>query len=112
MDHDKRVNLRVPKRLWDALEAERTRMSRAAGAEVKVSAVVRSVLERGLKLMPLCPVCGTQLFRPKIPKYRTVGPKGARWKQLIVLCSGCPTQCEIDEEYMVVSSFKARRRGA
>lgn len=49
MKHDDKVDVRVPHELRGALERERRRMSKAAGAEVKTSAVIRSILERALK---------------------------------------------------------------
>lgn len=48
MEHEGKLGLRLPLPLLDALEQERKRRSRAAGAEVKTSAVVRAVLERAL----------------------------------------------------------------
>jgi hypothetical protein len=49
MKHDGVVAVRVPSELRAALEQERVRMSRKAGAEVKTSAVIRAILERALK---------------------------------------------------------------
>lgn len=43
------IYARVPYALRGALERERKRMSKAAGAEVKTSAVIRSLLEQALK---------------------------------------------------------------
>jgi len=48
MEHEGKLGLRLPLPLLDALEQERKRRSKAAGAEVKTSAVVRAVLERAL----------------------------------------------------------------
>ena len=48
--HDKKVDVRLPSELHDALEAERLRMSRIAGVEVKTSAVIRAILKK--KLLP------------------------------------------------------------
>ncbi len=42
------VGVRMPRKLKGALERERRRMSRAAGAEVKTSAVIRALLEQAL----------------------------------------------------------------
>lgn len=42
------VGVRMPRKLRSALERERKRMSRAAGAEVKTSAVIRALLEQAL----------------------------------------------------------------
>ena len=42
------IGIRVTQELMGALEQERKRMSQKAGAEVKMSAVVRSILERAL----------------------------------------------------------------
>ena len=42
------VGVRMPRKLKSALERERRRMSRAAGAEVKTSAVIRALLEQAL----------------------------------------------------------------
>jgi hypothetical protein len=42
------IYARVPRALRSALEQERKRMSKAAGAEVKTSAVIRAILEREL----------------------------------------------------------------
>lgn len=43
-----KVDVRLPRELRRALERERLRMSKALGAEVKTSFVVRSLLERAL----------------------------------------------------------------
>lgn len=48
MSQDETIGVRVPRALRDALERERRRMSRAAGAEVKMSATIRALLERSL----------------------------------------------------------------
>ena len=42
------IYTRVSHQLRNALERERKRMSKAAGAEVKTSAVIRAILERAL----------------------------------------------------------------
>lgn len=44
MKNDETIGVRVPGELRDALERERQRMSKAAGAEVKTSAVIRAIL--------------------------------------------------------------------
>ena len=44
--HDEFVGVRLPRQLRGAIERERLRMSRAAGAEVKLSAVIRAALEK------------------------------------------------------------------
>jgi hypothetical protein len=49
MAHEEALNVRVPKELRSALERERKRMSKAAGAEVKTSAVIRAILEQALR---------------------------------------------------------------
>jgi hypothetical protein len=49
MEHDKKVDVRIPGELRGALELERKRMSKKAGAEVKTSAVIRAILEQALK---------------------------------------------------------------
>jgi hypothetical protein len=49
MKHDEFIGIRVPGELRGALERERQRMSKAAGAEVKTSAVIRAILERSLR---------------------------------------------------------------
>lgn len=46
------ISVRVPKELRSALERERLRMTKAAGAEVKASAVIRSILEQRLLARP------------------------------------------------------------
>lgn len=46
---DEIIYARVPSKLKSALERERLRMSKKAGAEVKTSAVIRSILEQALK---------------------------------------------------------------
>lgn len=46
--HTKKVDLRLPDALREAVELERQRMSKAAGTEVKTSAVIRSILEQKL----------------------------------------------------------------
>jgi hypothetical protein len=47
--NDKFIGIRVPEELHGALERERKRMSKVAGAEVKTSAVIRAILERTLR---------------------------------------------------------------
>ena len=47
--YDEIIYARVPGKLKAALERERQRMSRKAGAEVQTSAVIRSILERALR---------------------------------------------------------------
>lgn len=42
------ISVRVPRELRAALERERQRMTKAAGAEVKPSAVIRALIVRGL----------------------------------------------------------------
>jgi len=49
VENNTKVDLRLPNELRSALERERRRMSKAAGAEVKMSAVIRSLLEQALK---------------------------------------------------------------
>ena len=46
---DETLTVRMPGELRGELERERQRMSRAAGAEVKTSSVVRAILERELQ---------------------------------------------------------------
>jgi hypothetical protein len=48
MKQDGIIYARVPGKLLEALERERRRMSRLAGAEVKTSAVIRAILEEKL----------------------------------------------------------------
>lgn len=48
MNNDEIIYARVPSKLKSALERERQRMSKAAGAEVKISAVIRAILEEKL----------------------------------------------------------------
>jgi len=48
MKHAESVAFRMTPELREALEKERRQMSRAAGAEVKTSAVIRAILERAL----------------------------------------------------------------
>lgn len=45
---DEIIYARVPRELRSALERERKRMSKAAGAEVKTSAAIRAILEQKL----------------------------------------------------------------
>lgn len=45
---DETIGVRIPSELRSALEREQQRMSRKAGAEVKLSAVIRSILEQAL----------------------------------------------------------------
>lgn len=47
--YDEIIYARVPGKLKAALERERRRMSRKAGAEVQTSAVIRAILERALR---------------------------------------------------------------
>ena len=47
--NDDKVDVRLPSELRVALEQERKRMSKAAGAEVKTSAVIRALLEQALR---------------------------------------------------------------
>ena len=49
MENDEFIGIRVPRKLRSALEQERKRMSKAAGAEVKTSAVIRAILEEKLR---------------------------------------------------------------
>ena len=49
MKNDEFVGIRIPGDMRDALERERRRMSKMAGAEVKTSAVIRSILELHLR---------------------------------------------------------------
>lgn len=46
--NDEIIGVRMPRELRSALERERQRMSKVAGAEVKTSAVIRAILEREL----------------------------------------------------------------
>lgn len=48
MKNDETVGVRMSRKLRRAIERERKRMSRDAGAEVKTSAVIRAILEREL----------------------------------------------------------------
>lgn len=48
MKKDETIAVRMPGRLRDALERERQRRSKKAGAEVTASAVIRSILEESL----------------------------------------------------------------
>jgi hypothetical protein len=48
MKNDAIIYARVPGELRDALERERRRMSKVAGAEVQTSAVIRAILEAKL----------------------------------------------------------------
>jgi len=47
--YDEIIYARVPGKLKAALERERQRMSKAAGAEVQTSAVIRAILELHLR---------------------------------------------------------------
>lgn len=47
--HEEVVGVRMPGELRGALERERRRMSKVAGAEVKTSAVIRAILELHLR---------------------------------------------------------------
>ena len=49
MKNSDKLDLRVPVELRSALERERKRMAKALGTDVKMSTVVRSLLERALK---------------------------------------------------------------
>jgi len=49
VEKNAKVDLRLPSELRSALERERRRMSKAAGAEVKMSATIRALLEQALK---------------------------------------------------------------
>jgi len=49
MKNDEFIGIRVPGDLRTALERERRRMSKMAGAEVKTSAVIRAILEQALR---------------------------------------------------------------
>ena len=49
MKHDEFVGFRIPNELRSALERKRQKMSRAAGAEVKTSAVIRALLTKSLR---------------------------------------------------------------
>lgn len=49
MEQDEMLTVRVPGALRASLERERRRMSKAAGAEVKQSAVIRAILEQHLR---------------------------------------------------------------
>lgn len=46
--NEETIGVRIPKELRGAIEREQQRMSRKAGAEVKMSAVIRALLERAL----------------------------------------------------------------
>lgn len=49
---EKVLGIRMSEQLLKALEEERQRVSRKAGAEVNTSAVVRAILERALNVKP------------------------------------------------------------
>jgi hypothetical protein len=49
---EKVLGIRMSEQLLKALEDERQRVSRKAGAEVNTSAVVRAILERALNIKP------------------------------------------------------------
>lgn len=49
MEHNAKVDVRLPSELRSALEQERRRMSKKAGAEVKMSAVIRAILEQAMR---------------------------------------------------------------
>jgi predicted site-specific integrase-resolvase len=55
------IYARVPSRLRADLERERKRMSKKAGAEVKTSAVIRSILEQALRGKRRTVEAGTQV---------------------------------------------------
>jgi len=46
--NEKRIAVRLPGQLAAALEKERQRISKKGGAEVKMSAVIRAILEQRL----------------------------------------------------------------
>ena len=48
MKNDKIIYARVPVELQDALERKRRRVSKETGKKVKISAVIRLILERDL----------------------------------------------------------------
>jgi hypothetical protein len=48
VENDEIITVRVPGSLKRELEKKRKRMSKSAGVEVKASAVIRAILERGL----------------------------------------------------------------
>lgn len=50
MKHDESIAIRVPSDMMRELEKERRRMSRAVGAEIKMSAVVRALIIEGMRL--------------------------------------------------------------
>lgn len=50
MRHSGKIDIRIPEDMLDDLEQERRRMSRAAGAEIKMSAVVRALVLEGMRL--------------------------------------------------------------
>lgn len=53
LKRDDRLSLRLPPELRAAIDKERARMANKAGlAEVKISAAVRAILERTLKVTP------------------------------------------------------------
>jgi len=47
--NDEIVYARVPAELKEALEKKRRSMSKAGGAEIKTSAVIRAILEKSLR---------------------------------------------------------------
>ena len=49
MKSDDKLDLRIPAELRSALEREQRRMSKAVGTDMKMSAVVRAILERALR---------------------------------------------------------------
>ncbi len=52
VENNAKVDLRLPSGLRSALERERKRMSKETKTEVKMSAVVRAILEKALKPKP------------------------------------------------------------
>jgi hypothetical protein len=48
--HDEAIAIRVPGDMMRDLEREQRRMSRAAGAEIKMSAVIRALIIEGVRL--------------------------------------------------------------
>lgn len=48
VEHDEIIYARIPRKLRQALERERERMSRVVGTKLKTSAVIRAILEEKL----------------------------------------------------------------
>jgi hypothetical protein len=46
---DGKIDIRVPRKMLDALERERKRVSKVTGVEAKTSAVIRALLEQALR---------------------------------------------------------------